>query len=229
MTGVSPQLGVSRSCRVVQRCAATGGDEPSMPAFVRGGLGQCLVGRARSVSPGASVGASAGVLAVPCSARAKQLFSRRPASPTAVKPSCAGRRTDRRRVSRSVCRVPPVEVFVSSPQWRSLFRAPRGGLCFVPPVEVFVRLRRGLSLASEEDFPLPPRRALSLPPRRALSLPPEEVFVLASEEGFVSAPPKARAWFGPCLVRGLCNALSGRAARWVPPGASPFLPPKPAS
>jgi hypothetical protein len=193
-----------------------------VPAFARRGLGQCLVGRARSVSPGASVRASAGVLAVPCSARAKQLFSRRPASPTAVKPSCAGRRTDRRRVSRSVCRVPPVEVFVSCPQWRSLFRAPRGGLCFVPPVEVFVSCLQERSLfaseevfvrASEEDFPLPPRRALSLPPRRALSLPPEEVFVLASEEGFVSAPPKARAWVCPCLVRGLCNALSGRAGR----------------
>ena len=73
---------------------------------------------------------------------------------------------------------------------------PRGGLCFVPPVEVFVSCLQERSLfaseevfvrASEEDFPLPPRRALSLPP--------EEVFVLASEEGFVSAPPKARAWF----------------------------------
>ena len=162
-----------------------------MPAFARGGLGQCLVGRARSVSPGASVGASAGVLAVPCSARAKQLFSRRPASPTAVKPSCAGRRTDRRRVSRSVCRVPPGEVFVSCPQWRSLFRASRRGLCS------------------------PPKRSLSAPPKRTFP---------CLRGGLCFRPAEGEGLVCPCLVRGLCNALSGRAERWVPPGASPFLP-----
>ena len=103
--------------------------------------------------------------------------------------------------------MPPVEVFVSCLQERSLFASE----------EVFVR-------ASEEDFPLPPRRALSLPPRRALSLPPEEVFILASEEGLVSARAEGEGLVCPRLVRGLCNALSGRAERWVPPGASPFLP-----
>ena len=55
--------------------------------------------------------------------------------------------------------MPPVEVFVSCLQERSLFASE----------EVFVR-------ASEEDFPLPPRRAL-FPPRRrrglGLSVPRE--------------------------------------------------------
>ena len=120
--------------------------------------------------------------------------------------------------------MPPVEVFVSCPQGRSLFRAPSGGLCFVPPGEVFVRLRRGLC----------PRL------RRGLSLASEEGFILASEEGFILAsrgglcpclrgglcfrPAEGEGLVCPCLVRGLCNALSGRAERWVPPGASPFLP-----
>jgi hypothetical protein len=171
-------------------------------------------GRARPVPRGESsfgfsrgfCWSTAGVSAVPCSARAKQLFSRRPASPTAVKPSCAGRRTDRRRVSRSVCRVPPVEVFVSCPQWRSLFRAPSGGLCFVPPVEVFVSCPQWRSL-----FRAPSGGLCFVPPSGGLCFVPlGEVFVrlrrglcprlrrglsLASEEGFVSAPPEARAWF----------------------------------
>jgi hypothetical protein len=171
-------------------------------------------GRARPVPRGESsfgfsrgfCWSTAGVSAVPCSARAKQLFSRRPASPTAVEPSCAGRRTDRRRVSRSVCRVPPVEVFVSCPQWRSLFRAPSGGLCFVPPVEVFVSCPQWRSL-----FRAPSGGLCFVPPSGGLCFVPlGEVFVrlrrglcprlrrglsLASEEGFVSAPPEARAWF----------------------------------
>jgi hypothetical protein len=83
-----------------------------------------------------------------------------------VTPSCAGRRTDRHGglagrcvvcpLLGGLCFAPPVEVFVSCPQWRSLvrapsggslFRAPSGGLCFVPPVEVFVSCpqRRSLS------------------------------------------------------------------------------------
>ena len=63
-------------------------------------------------------------------------------------PSCAGRWTDRHGelagrcvvcpLLGGLCFAPPVEVFVSCPQWRSLFRAPSGGLCFVPPEEVFV-------------------------------------------------------------------------------------------
>jgi hypothetical protein len=182
-------------------------------------------GRARPVPRGESsfgfsrgfCWSTAGVSAVPCSARAKQLFSRRPASPTAVEPSCAGRRTDRRRVSRSVCRVPPVEVFVSCPQWRSLFRAPSGGLCFVPPVEVFVSCPQWRSLFRAS------RRGLCSPPKRSLSAPPKRTFPCL-RGGLCFRPAGGEGLVCPCLVRGLCNALSGRAERWVPPGASPFLP-----
>ena len=154
--------------------------------------------------------------------RAPPLFSRRPRRPAGEAILC--RRTDRRRVSRSVCRVPPVtEVFVSCPQWRSLFRASRRGLCSppkrslsAPPKRTFPCLRRGLSLASEEGF----------------ILASEEGFILASRGGLCPClrgglcfrPAEGEGLVCPCLVRGLCNALSGRAERWVPPGASPFLP-----
>ena len=109
-----------------------------MPAFARGGLGQCLVGRARSDSPGASVGAppASRPCHVPLGRSSCSLADpRRPQQWS--HPVQAGGQADGGLAGRCVV----------CPQWRSLCRAPSGGLCFVPPVEVFVSCpqRRSLS------------------------------------------------------------------------------------
>jgi hypothetical protein len=188
-----------------------------VPAFARGGLGQCLVGRARSDSPGASVGAppASRPCHVPLGRSSCSLADpRRPQQWS--HPVQAGGQTDGGLAGRCVV----------CPQWRSLCRAPSGGLCFVPPVEVFVSCPQWRSLFRAPQWRSlfrASRRGLCSPPKRSLSAPPKRTFPCL-RGGLCFRPAGGEGLVCPCLVRGLCNALSGRAERWVPPGASPFLP-----
>jgi hypothetical protein len=124
-----------------------------------------------------------------------------------VTPSCAGRRTDRHGglagrcvvcpLLGGLCFAPPVEVFVSCPQWRSVVRAPSGGLwfvppvevlCFVPPVEVFVSCPQWRSLFRAPRGGLCPLWRLPAERARGRNVPctrPKRY----GGAGLVSAPP----------------------------------------